>query len=325
MPHVSPDFNQKRNLQSLYIAKMKTSFTHAVATIVLITLSGCKVYYSTADVDAKLKTNVQEVNSTLTSLQSQVKELEKQYNEIPCEKKSESFLRADGMKQQLDKQMRSLEQMRQTVNNDYQQFKAYTHGKSRIESGTEEWSQLKLTKAQMKENFEALQQQGNAVVVEATAFNTYVNTNIASKLEVFEVKTYTKQFETALATLNSNLQSAKKEAVQYEAEVNRASAQYGATAAPTFIQVNEHVRNIQSKLREMDPIQRNTQRILTEFKTKTSGIERIYSCNSNWPLVSETERAIREQEQLSQAVKASIAQESSAIEQLIAGLEKDRK
>jgi DNA-binding protein YbaB len=221
--------------------------------------------------------------------------------------------------------MRSLEQMRQTVNNDYQQFKAYTHGKSRIESGTEEWSQLKLTKAQMKENFEALQQQGNAVVVEATAFNTYVNTNIASKLEVCEVKTYTKQFETALATLNTNLQSAKKEAVQYEAEVNRASAHYGATAAPTFNQLQEHVRNIQSKLREMDPVQRNAQRILTEFKTKTSGIERIYSCNSNWPLVSETERAIREQEQLFQAIKATIAQESSAIEQLIAGLEKDGK
>jgi outer membrane murein-binding lipoprotein Lpp len=97
---------------------MKSSFTHAVATIVLITLSGCKVYYSTADVDTKLKANVQEVNSTLTSLQSQVKELEKQYNEIPCDKKSESFLRADGMKHQLDNQMRSLEQMKQTVNND---------------------------------------------------------------------------------------------------------------------------------------------------------------------------------------------------------------
>jgi hypothetical protein len=229
------------------------------------------------------------------------------------------------MMRELDGEMRGLEQMRQTVNNDYQQFRAYTHGKSRIESGTEEWSQLKQTKAKMKENFEALQQQGNTVVAEATAFNTYVNTNIASKLEVCEVKTYTKQFETALATLNTNLQSAKKEAVQYEAEVNRASAQYGATAAPTFNQLQEHVRNIQSKLREMDPIQRNAQRVLTEFKTKTSGIERIYSCNSNWPLVSETEHAIREQEQLLQAIKASIAQESSAIEQLIAGLGKDGK
>jgi hypothetical protein len=177
----------------------------------------------------------------------------------------------------------------------------------------------------MKESFEALQQQGNSVVAEATAFNTYVNTNIVSKLEVCEVKTYTKQFETALATLNTNLQSAKKEAAQYEAEVNRASAQYGATAAPTFNRVNEHVRNIQTKLREMDPVQRNAQRILTEFKTKTSGIERIYSCNSNWPLVSETEKAIREQEQLFQAIKASIAHESSAIAQLIAGLGKGGK
>jgi hypothetical protein len=81
----------------------------------------------------------------------------------------------------------------------------------------------------------------------------------------------------------------------------------------------------QTKLREMDPVQRNAQRILTEFKTKTSGIERIYSCNSNWPLVSETDKAIREQEQLFQAIKASIAQESSAIAQLIAGLGKGGK
>lgn len=291
----------------------------------LLFLTGCKVYYTTSDVDSNLKSTVEQVNTTLTTLKAQVAELEKGYRDIPCEQKSDAFKQADGMMRELEGEMRGLEQMKQTVNNDYQQFRAYTHGKSRIESGTEEWSQLKQTKAKMKESFETLQQQGNSVVAEATAFNTYVNTNIVSKLEVCEVKTYTKQFETALATLNTNLQSAKKEAVQYEAEVNRASAQYGATAAPTFNRVNEHVRNIQSKLREMDPVQRNAQRILTEFKTKTSGIERIYSCNSNWPLVSETEKAIREQEQLFQAIKASIAQESSAIAQLIAGLGKGGK
>jgi len=272
-----------------------------------------------------LKSTLEQVNTTLTTLKAEVAQLEKQYRDIPCELKSDAFKQADGMMRELDGDMHELEQIKQTVNNDYQQFRAYTHGKSRIESGTEEWSQLKQTKARMKESFEALQTQGNSVVAEATSFNTYVNTNIVSKLEVCEVKTYTKQFETALATLNTNLLSAKKEAVQYEAEVNRASAQYGATEAPTFNQVNEHVRNIQSKLREMDPVQRNAQRILTEFKTKTSGIERIYSCNSNWPLVSETDKAIREQEQLFQAIKAYIAQESSAIEQLIAGLAKDRK
>jgi hypothetical protein len=75
----------------------------------------------------------------------------------------------------------------------------------------------------------------------------------------------------------------------------------------------------------MDPIQRNAQRILNEFKTKTSGIERIYSCNSNWVLISETDTAIREQEQLFQAIKASITQESSTIKQLIVELEKDGK
>jgi hypothetical protein len=291
----------------------------------LLFLTCCKVYYTTSDVDSNLKSTVDQVNTTLTTLKAQVAELEKGYRDIPCEQKSDAFKQADGMMRELDGDMRELEQMKQTVNNDYHLFKAYTHGKNRIESGTEEWSQLKQTKARMKESSEALQQQGNSVVAEATAFNTYVNTNIVSKLEVCEVKTYTKQFETALATLNTNLQSAKKEAVQYEAEVNRASAQYGTPAAPTFNQVNEHVRNIQTKLREMDPVQRNAQRILTEFKTKTSGIERIYSCNSNWPLVSETERAIREQEQLFQAIKASIARESSAIEQLIAGLGKDGK
>ncbi len=309
-----------------YLSPMyRTILLCAFAYSCLISLTGCKVYYTTSDVDSNLKSTVDQVNTTLTTLKAQVVELEKGYRDIPCEQKSDALKQADGMMRELDGEMRGLEQMKQTVNNDYQQFRAYTHGKSRIESGTEEWSQLKQTKAKMKENFEALQKQGNAVVAEATAFNTFVNTNILSKLEVCEVKTYTKQFETALATLNTNLQSAKKEAVQYEAEVNRASSQYGATAAPTFNQLQEHVRNIQSKLREMDPIHRNAQRILTEFKTKTSGIERIYSCNSNWPLVSETDKAIREQEQLFQAIKASIAQESSAIEQLITGLGKDGK
>lgn len=101
-------------------------------------LTGCKVYYSTSDVDANLKSTVDQVNTTLSNLQSQVAELEKQYREIPCEQKSEVFLKADGMVHELDGEMRSLEQLKQTVNNDYKFFAQYTQGKSRIESGTEE-------------------------------------------------------------------------------------------------------------------------------------------------------------------------------------------
>ena len=285
-------------------------------------LTGCKVYYTTSDVDANLKSTVDKVNTTLSNLQSQVAELEKQYREIPCEQKSEVILKADGMVHELDGEMRSLEQLKQTVNNDYKFFAQYTKGKSRIESGTEEWKKLKETKAAMKNNLDALQNQGNTVVDEAQKFNAFVHAQVVPTVQVCEVKSYTSQFEKAVSTLGSNLQIAQSDLKKYDSQIASIKEQFGATAAATCNQLAELAKQIRIDIDAMQPIHRNTQRILTEFKVKTKGLQRIYSCNANWRLVAETEAAIGKQEQDFNAHSQSITAAAASIQQLVNSLQR---
>lgn len=285
-------------------------------------LTGCKVYYTTSDVDANLKSTVDKVNTTLSNLQSQVAELEKQYREIPCEQKSEVFLKADGMVHELDGEMRSLEQLKQTVNNDYKFFAQYTQGKSRIESGTEEWKKLKETKAAMKNNLDALQNQGNTVVDEAQKFNAFVHAQVVPTVQVCEVKSYTSQFEKAVSTLGSNLQIAQSDLKKYDSQIASIKEQFGATAAATCNQLAELAKQIRIDIDAMQPIHRNTQRILTDFKVKTKGLQRIYSCSANWRLVAETEAAIGKQEQDFNAHSQSITAAAASIQQLVNSLQR---
>ena len=305
-----------------YIATMnRYQRLSACAFSGLTLLTGCKVYYTTSDVDANLKSTVNQVNTTLSDLQSQVSALEKQYREIPCEPKSEVFQKADGMMHDLDGEMRSLEKLKQTVNNDYKSFTQYTQGKSRIESGTQEWKMLKTTKAGMKTNLEALQKQGNSVVDEAQKFNAFVNTSVAPSVQVCEVKSYTSQFEKAVTTLGTNLRIAQGDLKQYDSQITRVTEQFGSTSAATCNQLTALAKQIRIDIDAMEPIHLQTQRILTDFKTKTKGLERIYSCNENWRLVAETESAISKQEQDFNTHRESIKAATTSIQQLVNSLE----
>jgi len=308
---------------TLYLSPMnRTKLLPACVFSGITLLSGCKVYYTTSDVDANLKSTVDQVNTTLSNLQSQVAELEKQYREIPCEQKSEVFLKADGMVHELDGEMRSLEQLKQTVNNDYKFFAQYTQGKSRIESGTEDWKKLKETKAAMKNNLDALQNQGNTVVDEAQKFNAFVHAQVVPTVQVCEVKSYTSQFEKAVSTLGANLQIAQSDLKKYDSQIASITEQFGATAAATCNQLAELAKQIRIDIDAMQPIHRNTQRILTDFKVKTKGLQRIYSCNANWRLVAETEAAIGKQEQDFNAHSKSITAAAASIQELVNSLQR---
>ena len=225
------------------------------------------------------------------------------------------------MMHELDAEMRSLEELKQTVNNDYKSFTQYTQGKSRIESGTEEWKKLKSTKTGMKTNLEAIQNQGNAVVDEAQKFNAYVNANVVPSVQVCEVKSYTSQFEKAVSDLGTNLRNAQNDLKKYDSQITLITMQFGSTSPETCSQLTALAKQIRNDIDAMDPIHQRTQRILTDFKTKTKGLQRIYSCNPNWRLVAETEAAISKQEQDFNVHRQSITAATASIQQLVNSLQ----
>lgn len=290
--------------------------------LLLTVLTGCKVYYTTSEVNQNLRSTVDEVNKTLGQLTSQVNELEQQYNDIPCDKKSSAFATANNLMLELNNSVNNLNLLKQTVGNDYKSFTQFTQGKNKIESGTEEWAKLKQTKAAMKTNLEAIQNQGNELVSQAKAFNSFVNTSVIPTLQVCEVRLYTEQFEKAVALLATNLRTAKKDLTTFQNEVAKNAALYGDSEASTFSSIQTHIQSIRNTVLKMEPIHQQSERILSEFKTKTTGMDRIYSCSTQWQLISKTETDINLQQTNFNSLQSAIQKDSDEINKLIAGLNK---
>jgi len=311
------------NLIRTYISNMNASITLVgLFYIAMMILTGCKVYYTTSEIHKSLQSTVDQVNSTLGQLTIQVNELEQQYNDIPCDKKSSAFATANNLMLELNNSVNNLNLLKKTVGNDYESFTQFTQGKNKIESGTEEWAKLKQTKAAMKTNLESIQNQGNELVSQAKAFNSFVNTSVIPTLQVCEVRLYTEQFEKAVALLATNLQTAKKDLTTFQNEVAKNAALYGDSEASTFSSIQTHIQSIRNTILKMTPIHQNAERILSEFKTKTSGIDRIYSCSANWEFISKTENDMNLQQRNFNALKTAVQLDSDEINKLIAGLNK---
>jgi uncharacterized protein with NRDE domain len=193
---------------------MKFNTTLLTIGALAFSLTSCSVYYTTSEVDSSLKSTVDQVNTTIQKLDGQVATMEKEFNEIHCDQKSPDFIRAYEMLTGIDAEMKAIDEKRLFVNQLYSQFKEYTKGKDKIQSGTPEWEKVKDAKDALKFTLENIQNDGNAVVEDATAFNAFVTKTIVPTIQLCDVAQYTAQFEKAISDLTANQKQVGTELTQ---------------------------------------------------------------------------------------------------------------
>jgi hypothetical protein len=123
--------------------KTKRFSTFLTLCLVFLSLSSCKVYYATADIDAQLKSSFEPMYANTQSFTRQLTDLRTQMAGLNCSSTQEPFLTANNLMKEVDALTAGLIQLEQKVNQEYIQFKQYTQGKTQITSGTTEWEQFK--------------------------------------------------------------------------------------------------------------------------------------------------------------------------------------
>jgi uncharacterized protein with NRDE domain len=166
---------------------MKLTTTLLTFGALALSLTSCSVYYTTSEVDSSLKSTVDQVNATIQKLDGQVATMEKEFQEIQCDQKSPDFVRAYEMLAGIDAEMKTIGEKKVFVNQLYAQFKNYTKGKDKIQSGTPEWDKVKDAKTALKSTLENIQNDGNSVVENATAFNAFVTKSIVPTIQLCDV------------------------------------------------------------------------------------------------------------------------------------------
>jgi len=263
---------------------------------------------------------VDQVNATIQKLNGQVSAMEKEYHEIQCDQKSPALVQADQMLSGIDAEMKTIDEKRLFVNQIYIQFKDYTKGKDKIQSGTPEWEKVKDAKAALKSTLENIQNDGNTVVENATAFNTYVTKSIVPTIQLCDVAQYTTQFEKAISDLTENQKEVGNQLTQYQKQVAELIAKYSTTKPALCKDLSADLQKINTDVTQISRIKMNLQMAVNSFKSNTQGKTKIYSCSADWKIVSDAEAAVNTQQKEANALQQSIQTTATHLQTLVIAL-----
>lgn len=290
------------------------------SSLIALSLTSCSVYYTTSEVDSSLKSTVDQVNATIQKLDGQVSTMEKEFKEIQCNQKSPDFVRAYEMLTGIDAEMTAINEKRLFVNQLYAQFKDYTKGKDKIQSGTPEWEKVKDAKDALKSTLENIQNDGNAVVENATAFNAFVTKSIVPTIQLCDVAQYTTQFEKAISDLTVNQKEVGTQLTQYQKQVAELIAKYSTTKPALCKELSNDLQKINTDVTQISRIKINLQTAVSAFKTGTQGKTKIYSCSNDWKVVTDAETAVKAQQKEANALQQSIQTTATHLQSVVQAL-----
>ena len=294
--------------------------TLILSSLIALSLTSCSVYYTTTEVDSSLKSTVDQVNATIQKLDGQVATMEKEFLEIQCDQKSPDFVKAFEMLSGIDAEMKEIAQQRVAVNSIYVQFKDYTKGKDKIQSGTPEWEKVKDAKDALKSTLENIQNDGNAVVENATAFNAFVTKSIVPTIQLCDVAQYTKQFEKAISDLTVNQKEVGNQLTQYQKQVAELIAKYSTSKPALCKELSADLQKINTDVTQISRIKMNLQMAVNAFKTSTQGKTKIYSCSTDWKVVTDAETAVNAQQKEANALQQSIQTTATHLQTVVQAL-----
>lgn len=290
------------------------------SSLVALSLTSCSVYYTTSEVDSSLKSTVDQVNTTMQKLGGQVDAMELEFKEIHCDQKSADFVRANGMLTGIDAEMKAIGEQRLFVNQLYSQFKDYTKGKDKIQSGTPEWEKVKDAKDAFKSTLKNIQTDGNTVVENATTFNTFVTKNIVPTIQLCDVATYTIQFEKAISDLTLNQKKVGTELTLYQKQVTELISRYSATKPALCKELSADLQKINTDVTQISRIKVNLQMAVTVFNTAAQGKTKIYSCSNDWKVVADAETAVKTQQKEANVLQQSIQTTATHLQTIVIAL-----
>ncbi|MFA9220264.1 MAG: hypothetical protein ACEQSL_03655 [Sediminibacterium sp.] len=299
---------------------MNFKSTLILSSLIALSLTSCSVYYTTSEVDSSLHSTVLQVNIATKKLDEQVSTMVNEYHEIHCDQKSSEFIQADQMLSAIVTEIKAIDEKRKSVNEIYFEFTEYTKGKDKIQSGTPEWEKVKDAKDALKSTLENIQNNGNAVVENATAFNTFVTKSIVPTIQLCDVAQYTAQFEKAISDLTVNQKEVGNQLTQYQKQVAELVAKYSASKPTLCKELSADLQKINTDVTQISRIKMNLQMAVNAFKTGTQGKTKIYSCSSDWKIVSDAETAVNAQQKEANALQQSIQTTATHLQTLVIAL-----
>ena len=154
----------------------------------------------------------------------------------------------------------------------------------------------------------------------ATAFNAFVTKSIVPTIQLCDVAVYTTQFEKTISDLTLNQKKVGTELTQYQKQVTELISKYSASKPALCKELSTDLQKINTDVTQISRIKMNLQMAVNSFKTNTQGKTKIYSCSTDWKIVSDTETAVNAQQKETNALQQSIQTTATHLQTIVIAL-----
>lgn len=272
-------------LQEL-IMKMKSFFLFLITG----SLSSCTFYYSTADVDANFKSNVETVNNNMSSLDTQFKTILKTYNDIPCDKSQAVFHDANAQQLVALTDLENLRKKQAEVNAIYSDFKAYTKGIDKISSKSEEWNKLKASKSAMKLKGDEYSSLNQKFVNASNIFTQVIQDKVVKNIEKVDLAAYTTSYSKSLSDARASQKTLLAEFDRFKQQANVFQQIYKANRPTECQQLTLAISEYTIQFDALETILSELEKSFAAFSKLSAKLQpQIYSCAPQWDVIKKSE------------------------------------
>jgi hypothetical protein len=128
------------------------------------------------------------------------------------------------------------------------------------------------------------------------------------------------QFEKAISDLTLNQKKVGTELTQYQKQVTELISKYSASKPALCKELSNDLQKINTDVTQISRIKMNLQMAVNSFKTNTQGKTKIYSCSSDWKVVTDAETAVNAQQKEANALQQSIQTTATHLQTLVIAL-----
>ena len=258
--------------------------------VTLISFS-CTFYYKTADLDANLKKAVSQVNSNSDDAKTKIETTKKEFYAMKCNSTDPIVQKAKDYLVTLENEMKEIQQIKATVNEEYDVFLKYSKGKSQIQSNSEEWKKLKQTKKIVKSSSKDFIRKGKKLSKIASDFTAFTSTELKS-IQFVDVISYNKKFE----ELQENIVKQEKELfvqlTKQESDVVELISKKSDSNVEKCQLLKDDLTKISLEKQKITSLSPKIGQSIASFKSASKGFTRIYSCSIEWEIVKKTETSL---------------------------------
>ena len=277
------------------LLKNSTSGSLLLFTLLILFSTGCTVSYSTSDVDKSLKQFITAVSDNKQVAIKAYDSANAQYKKLRCNENEEPFNSLHKKLRTLSLHVDTIGLLKNKVQAEYDQFRRYTKGESKIISGTPAYKSLKETKKSMKQLHKELTKKGEEISTLSEEYQSYWNKQIITAVIVYQRSDYLGRYQKIVNDLSNFQGEMDKALMSYQKIMLDQRAKFGKSHPDECKELDANLACVYVKKARYAEGQKAVQTLLNKATVQTVDWPEIYSSFPEWQLVQDNEDSLLEE------------------------------